>query len=47
MKGKKVLFTVFCILLCVSIGTVVSAAEKKGYRFHPHDDEQRILRYDG
>ena len=35
MKGKKVLFTVFCILLCVSIGTVVSAAEKKVIGFIP------------
>ena len=35
MKGKKVLFTVFCILLCVSIGTVVGAAEKKVIGFIP------------
>ena len=35
MKGKKVLFTVFCILLCVSIGTVVGAAGKKVIGFIP------------
>jgi ribose transport system substrate-binding protein len=35
MKGKKVLFIVFCLLLCVSIGTVVSAAEKKVIGFIP------------
>jgi len=35
MKGKKVLFTVFCILLCLGIGTVVSAAEKKVIGFIP------------
>ena len=35
MKGKKVLFTVFCILLCISIGTVVGAAEKKVIGFIP------------
>jgi len=35
MKGKKVLFIVFCLLLCVSIGTIVSAAEKKVIGFIP------------
>ncbi len=35
MKGKKILFIVFCLLLCVSIGTVVSAAEKKVIGFIP------------
>ena len=35
MKGKKVLFIVFCLLLCVSVGTLVSAAEKKVIGFIP------------
>jgi ribose transport system substrate-binding protein len=35
MKGKKVLLIVFCLFLCVSIGTVVSAAEKKVIGFIP------------
>ena len=35
MKGKKVLFIVFCLLLCVSIGTAVGAAKKMVIGFIP------------
>lgn len=35
MKGKKILFIVFCLLLCVSIGTAVSATKKKVIGFIP------------